>query len=466
MNKKNNKINNNKDYVKRDIWRNLFHIQPPTGLLNDPNGLIYHNGVYHVFYQWHPHEPKHGLKYWNHVTSTDLIHWIPDNRILSPDTQYDKNGAYSGSAIEIDDQIHLFYTGNQRDDDNHRNSYQMHAIVGEHRITEKKVLIDSVPTGYTDHFRDPKVFKKGSQYYMIIGAQRENLSGTALMYTSNNPMSWSFVGEIKTRYNDFGYMWECPDLFSIDGSDVLLFCPQGAFNSPKNMFNIYPNVYCIGQYNFKTNEFVDDIEPHLIDHGFDFYAAQTFLDEEEERVLFAWVGSAVDNYPSDKHGWAHVLSLPRRLHVQEGFLYQTPHPNLHKLRKCPSELSKLLKIYELYIDKINGDFKIELYHNDNGESLVLHYNETSKMLTLDRSNFNNRFAIEFGEIRTLNIEEGLKNIHVFRDTSTIEIFINSGKFTMTSRFFPQETEGSVVIHTPTKDLEITYYELEDINHDL
>ena len=93
--------------VKSCPWRQVFHIQPETGLLNDPNGFSYYNGEYHLFYQWFPLGPVHGLKYWYHTTSKDLVHWKNAGIAINPNSNFDSHGAYSGSAIEHEDNLYL-----------------------------------------------------------------------------------------------------------------------------------------------------------------------------------------------------------------------------------------------------------------------------------------------------------------------------------------------------------------------
>lgn len=447
---------------KKDIWRNKFHIQPPTGLLNDPNGLVYHNGEYHVFYQWHPDAPEHGLKFWNHVKSTDLVSWQFDERLVMPDTPYDKDGAYSGSAIVNKGQVELYYTGNTRNLQGIRHPYQVKAELGAKEVVNKRVIIDGIPKAYTEHFRDPKVIKKADIYYMIIGAQRENLTGAALMYTSKDSENWEFAYEVKTEYEDLGYMWECPDLTQVEGKDVLLFCPQGSMNTPIEKENLYPSVYLLGDYNFETGYFNNDKAVEKLDYGFDFYAAQTFSDENNDTVLIAWVGMPEIAYPSDKFGWAHVLTLPRKLKVIDGVLHQIPHPNLKKLRDRKITSLENVSLYELKINDIKESLEIQLYSKDN-ESLKLTYNKEERKVILDRSNFKETFGEKYGQMREIYMRNDLKSIHVFRDTSTIEIFLNNGEYTMTARFFPQIIEGDIIIE-PQVQAEV-YLLKEDI-HDL
>ncbi|NLW52901.1 MAG: sucrose-6-phosphate hydrolase, partial [Tissierellia bacterium] len=356
----------------------------------------------------------------------------------------------------------LYYTGNTRNLQGIRHPYQVKAELGAKEVVNKRVIIDGIPKAYTEHFRDPKVIKKADIYYMIIGAQRENLTGAALMYTSKDSENWEFAYEVKTEYEDLGYMWECPDLTQVEGKDVLLFCPQGSMNTPIEKENLYPSVYLLGDYNFETGYFNNDKAVEKLDYGFDFYAAQTFSDENNDTVLIAWVGMPEIAYPSDKFGWAHVLTLPRKLKVIDGVLHQIPHPNLKKLRDRKITSLENVSLYELKINDIKESLEIQLYSKDN-ESLKLTYNKEERKVILDRSNFKESFGEKYGQMREIYMRNDLNSIHVFRDTSTIEIFLNNGEYTMTARFFPQIIEGDIIIE-PQVQAEV-YLLKEDI-HDL
>src|SRR5699024_7468428 len=121
-------------------WRLNYHVQPETGLLNDPNGFSFFNGKWHLFYQSYPMGAVHGLKSWFHLTSTNLIDWQKEGADLLPDSPYDSHGVYSGSAFPLDDRLFLAYTGNVRDNDWNRFSYQMGAWMDQNNQIEKVQL--------------------------------------------------------------------------------------------------------------------------------------------------------------------------------------------------------------------------------------------------------------------------------------------------------------------------------------
>lgn len=423
-----------------NLWRNRFHIEPPTGLLNDPNGLIYHEGVYHVFYQWHPDSPTHGLKYWNHLTSKDLVNWESDPWIIKPDTVYETHGSFSGSACLVNDKVTLFYTGNTRDESYIRHPYQLKVDLYS---DEKTVIIDTVPDGYTAHFRDPKVFYHNNQYLMIIGGQNDLLQGRALIYSSDDTNEWQFRGELDTPLVNAGFMWECPDLIEYEDSYLFLFCPQGLQDDVLESKNIYPSTYLIGNFDDNSFSFKPSNDLQLVDYGFDFYAPQTFKDENDVVTMFGWMGLPESGYPTDKHGWANLLTFPRVLEIKDNHLYQNPHPNLEKIVGPRLEDDQNT---EAYIAKLNVESSCVINVFDNGiESLVLVYNDKTNEVCLDRSNMMHKIESDFGTTRKCTLRDSLTTITILRDTSCIEIFLNDGEAVFTSRFFADNTFGTIKV---------------------
>lgn len=330
--------------VKGCKWRQTFHIQPETGLLNDPNGFSYFNGEYHLFYQWFPLGPVHGLKYWYHTKSKNLVHWENVGIGIAPTNEYDSHGCYSGSAIEHEGKLYLLYTGNSRDRNWIRHSYQCLAIMDQTGKIEKRKepVIHHIPNGYTNHFRDPKVWKEGKTFFTVIGAQRENKTGCVVLYSSNDLINWKFEGEIKTNLGAFGYMWECPDYFELQGYGVLIFSPQGIEPYEDHYQNLYQSGYIIGEKLDVERLSLSHAPFQEIDRGFDFYAPQTMVDGNGRRILIGWMGMPEIEYPTDKSGWAHCLTLPRELTISDNKLIQKPVKELELLRKQQYEIQDVI----------------------------------------------------------------------------------------------------------------------------
>ena len=428
--------------VAASPWRQGYHIQPPTGLLNDPNGFCFWWGQYHLFYQWFPLGPVHGLKYWRHTVSADLVTWQDAGIGIAPDSVYDSHGAYSGSAWPLEDELLLVYTGNHRSADWQRTPYQLAAHWDGQRLHKDAPFLSGPPAGYTEHVRDPKIWEEGGEFFIILGAQREDETGTALMLRSPDAQHWTLDGELHTRLNDFGYMWECPDYFALDGMDVVLLCPQGLPSEGEARRNIYQSGYLLGQLD-KTNWHFEHGEFAELDGGFDFYAPQTTLGEHGERILVGWMGLPDMTYPTDTHGWAHCLTLPRVLSVEGGRLRQRPVPALERLRGAEVGLgSDAGERFELRLRPDAGSFTLDLRASEDGahftrlsfdgEWLSFDRSQSGELPELDKSGLD---AGKGGQVRRIPVGE-VRELRVFSDTSSLEIFVNDGEAVLSGRIFP------------------------------
>lgn len=446
--------------VEQCHWRQAFHIQPPTGLLNDPNGFSYYQGEYHLFYQWFPLGTDHGMKYWYHLKSKDLVTWNSAGIGIAPGDYFDSHGAYSGSALEHEGKLYMLYTGNTRDEDWIRHPYQCMAVMDENgHITKwEHPVISNVPEGYTDHFRDPKLWKDGDSFYCVIGAQRTNLTGCAVLYRSTDLRTWEFEGELCTGLESFGYMWECPDYFELNEAGVLIFSPQGLEPSGDENRNIYQSGYVIGKPLDTGTRTLEHGAFHELDRGFDFYAPQTMIDPQGRRIMVAWMGLPDIEYPTDPNGWAHCLTLPRELTLHEGKLLQRPIPELTTLRRNREDrvadtLFSESKTYEGFtgtayeliceVDLLSAKvFGIEFRASET-EKTVIKYNAVSRKLVLDRSQSGEPVATSYGEVRQCPWDKDHIKLHLFVDASSVEIFVNDGEEVFTSRIFPHPESDEI-----------------------
>ncbi|MBT2690847.1 sucrose-6-phosphate hydrolase [Bacillus sp. ISL-47] len=448
------------ELVNQCPWRQSFHIQPETGLLNDPNGFSYYNGEYHMFYQWFPLGPVHGLKHWYHTKSKDLVHWENVGMAIKPSQEFDSHGAYSGSGIEHEGKLFLMYTGNTRNENWVRHPYQCMAVMSQDGSMAKMdaPVIAEVPKGYTDHFRDPKVWKDGDRFFAVIGAQRENETGTVVLYHSQDLKDWQFAGEIKTGLGEhFGYMWECPDYFELEGQGVLLFSPQGLKAEDDSYQNIYQSGYVIGSPLDMEKAELKHGAFHELDRGFDFYAPQTMQDPQGRRILVGWMGLPEIDYPTDKNGWAHCLTLPRELSIKGGKLLQQPVAELEALRGEKAEASRTVEdetvglegfegeVYELLAEfsgSTADEFGLELRVGES-QKTVIKYDAVTKKVVFDRTHSGASFAEEFGTVRKCGLDAEKISFRIFVDVSSIEVFVNNGEEVFTGRIFPSETSNGI-----------------------
>mgnify|MGYP006279027011 CR=1 FL=1 len=458
------KIAEKQDVVEKDYYRLDYHIMPPAGLLNDPNGFIQFDGDYHLFYQFYPFDTTHGAKFWAHLKSQDLVNWQELPLALAPANSYETHGCYSGSAVNNDGTLTLIYTGNVKDEAGNRETYQCLAVT-EDGTNFKKLgpVIENQPQGYTRHFRDPKVWQKDGQWYLVVGTQTVDEEGRVLLFTAPDLKDWQLVGEVAGSnvgsLDDFGYMWECPDLFELDGKEVLIASPQGVEAEGDFYNNIYQNGYLVGSLDYQTGQLEHDGFREL-DQGFDFYASQTTLDEQGRRILVAWMGlpDQEDNYVERDNDWVHTLTLPRVLKLDaDDNLMQQPIPELKKLREREVVHRNIdIENEVIELDGIHGDvYELIAEFNlldaaecgiklrcaaDGTEETIITYDQSTNKLSFDRSNSGQ------GEngIRRCKIDNPNKlKLHFFVDTSSIELFVNDGAKVFTTRIYPQQSSQKI-----------------------
>ena len=242
------KYKNMRENVKRDKNRLHFHMMPPTGWMNDPNGLCQFHGVNHIYFQYTPFLAGWGTKLWGHYTTKDWVHYTEEEPFLFPDTKWDRDGVYSGSACVKEDGIHYFYTGNVKLQDkeydyimNGREQNTMHLFSPDGKnITVKELVMtnENYPSNMSKHVRDPKIYEKDGYYYMIQGGRDDENRGCVLLFQSDNLKDWKWYDTVYSK-QPFGYMWECPDLFEIDGQQIMTCCPQGVEQQGYEYQNVY-----------------------------------------------------------------------------------------------------------------------------------------------------------------------------------------------------------------------------------
>ncbi|GAE29631.1 glycoside hydrolase family 32 protein [Halalkalibacter hemicellulosilyticus] len=449
-------IDKHKGIVEKDPHRLHYHLMPPVGLLNDPNGFIQWRGTYHLFYQWMPFKTDHGAKFWGHYTSKDLVNWQHEEVALTPAEWFEKNGCYSGSAIEHEGKLYLFYTGNVKNEHGKRESYQCLATSHDGSHFKKHGPVTTLPDGFTAHFRDPKVWQQGDRYFMVIGAQTETLKGAIVLFQSDDLIDWKWVrmltGGDSGALADFGYMFECPDLFHLDGKDVLVFSPQGLKPDGMKYHNVYQAGYTVGVFDPTTGMYEHD-EFTELDRGFDFYAPQTTVDDQGRRLLFAWMSVPDQDeqmHPTITYKWLHTMTLPRELQINGDKLYQVPVKELEDLRKGDAVVEEVLlantikqaeraygQAFELLIEKMELDegwFEMTIRH-----AVRIVYSSEQRVLTLERKSYVD------GVIEKRQCElDHLSNLRLFVDTSSIELFINDGAEVFTARFYPSPNDDQMV----------------------
>ena len=288
-------------YIKQNSYkiqaqdRFKYHVTGEIGWINDPNGFSYYNGKIHLFYQHNPYDIKWGPMHWGHVTSTDFVKWNYESVALAPDKEYDYIGAFSGSAVEFNGKYYLVYTGASdgkqvqclavSDNGINFTKYEGNPILDEKDLPANTSIKD---------FRDPKVWVKDGTAYMIVSARNSsNQYSKLLLFKSSNMYDWTYAGRVIANNSNMGeklgIMFECPDVFELNGKSVVIVSPQ----SVAGHRNADSNVYIVGDLSYQTGNLENWSYESIneIDNGFDFYAPQTMEMNDGRRIMVAWMAS-------------------------------------------------------------------------------------------------------------------------------------------------------------------------------
>lgn len=426
----------------KNTYKNQFHLEPEHGLLNDPNGLTCYQGKYYFFHQWNRFETNHCYKAWGLFTSTDLVHWQNAGPALLPDTATDRDGVYSGSGLVDDDQLWLFYTGNTKPG-GQRKTYQKIAVSQDGRTFVKLDRVYPTPVGYTEHFRDPKVWKQAGHFWCIIGAQNTQTEGLIHLSSSMNLVDWTDEG-VFFKDDALLQMVECPDYFETDGQGVLLCGVQK--RSPIDQGDLEFGsraLYWLGSFDPQAKQFSPQAAAQPLDDGWDFYAPQTFKDDQGRQIMTAWMSRMDEDQeaqcPTKQFGYIHCLTFPRELHFKNGQLYQYPVAEIKQLRqKAQSVTGEVTagQAFELECLVENQDFTIKI-------SDQIAICRQGSQLQIQRKNW----ADGTWQEKCLTVDQ-VAELSIFCDASAAEIYVNHGQHCFSLRYFTTEEARRITI-TPT-----------------
>jgi len=319
-------------------------------------------------------------------------------------------------------------------------------------------------TGEKQDFRDPKILKSGDTWYSLIANKNIDGSGQILVYKSENLEDWSYHGVLCQSNNEIGRMWECPDLFSIEGHDVFTISAMHLPHRGEEFTNIYSSLYAVGRLGIHKPEFYFD-EYHEIDYGLDFYAPQTVETPDGRIIMIGWMQMWERNYPTDdmKHGWACALTLPREITVKDGHLIQKPARELKAYREnhvsyTDVDVDGSVSLegvagnqieLDLLVDMQEADsFKVELFKSGD-EHFDLEIISESSCFTFSRANIKTPISgLEDHQVdsRTFTIDTDDKiRLQIFLDVSTVEVFINDGQYVSSSTVFPSDLGTGIEI---------------------
>ncbi|HEM5286288.1 TPA: glycoside hydrolase family 32 protein [Streptococcus suis] len=430
------------------IFKPQAHLTPETGWMNDPNGFIYFRGEYHLFYQFNPYESVWGPMHWGHAKSKDLVNWEQLPVALAPDKAYDKDGCFSGSAIVKDDVLWLMYTGHIVNEDGTVSQVQNMAFStdGVHfeKIEQNPVATaDGLPEEViANDFRDPKIFEKDGHYYSVVATKHKDNVGCIVLLSSPNLTDWKFESIFLKGEANQGFVWECPDYFEVDGQEYLIISPMRYQKDGNDFININSNIFVTGHVDWDKKVFVADSFKE-IDHGHDFYAAQTTEGPEGERIMIAWMHTWGRKLVTNDlgHKWYGQMTLPRLLKQGENGLRQV----------LPTSVLEAFKDIEIG-QVIQGPSKLSLKLDDSldlklgtdQDYLQFGYDKAKQEVYIDRSSLKIQ---QVGEEERSTVRRAVTvqatELEVLVDTNCLEIFINDGQETMTSTFY---VEGQIILN--------------------
>lgn len=453
------KLSDTFDTGNREKFRPTYHFSPLYGWMNDPNGMVYKDGEYHLFYQHNPYGSKWGNMHWGHAISKDLINWEHRPDAITPDAL---GTIFSGSAVVDTDNTAGFGAGaivaiyTQNSD----RQVQSIAYSTDNGRSFTKYENNPVLTSDARDFRDPKVFwhKETQRWIMLLAVGQE-----MQIFSSSNLKDWAFESSFGEGQGAHGGVWECPDLFElpVDGTNEkkwVLLCnlnPGGPFGGSATQ-------YFVGTFNGK--EFVNESpsKTKWMDWGKDHYATVTWSDApDNRRIAIAWMSNwqYANDVPTSQYRSPN--SVPRDLSLftvdGETYLQSAPSPELLKLRDISKKRSFKVNGTRTIKDMIAGNegaYEIELtienqhadvigfrLYNDKGEEVDMQYDMKEKKFSMDRRKSGDvGFNENFPMLTWTAIESGKDELklRLFVDKSSVEAFGDGGRFVMTNQVFPSE----------------------------
>lgn len=431
-----------------DPHRPQYHFMPAANWMNDPNGLIQWNGLYHLFYQYNPNGPVHETMHWGHAVSGDLVRWEHLPVALSPTPGGpDEDGCYSGCAVDDSGTPTLVYTGVRGDEQLPciARTTDPELLTTWEKAPENPVISRPPPALDTVAFRDHCAWKEREYWYQVIGSGIEGVGGAALLYRSPDLVHWEYLHPLHVGSEEdpiwTGTMWECPDFFPLGDKHVLVV-------SVYHEGSLFYAAYFTGTY---TDRNFTPESQGIVDHGGCFYAPQSMTDDRGRRIMLGWLREGRDEETVLDSGWAGVMSLPRVLSLHpDGRLGAEPAPELQTLRGkhyvfqstdlAPDSSSLLDEIYGDRLEIIaefevcdTGRFGVRVRCSPDGEEDTrVSYGRETGRISVGQSESVSLPWIASGETVRL---------HIFVDRSVIEVFADNGRVCLAESVYPTRPDS-------------------------
>ncbi|WP_329234524.1 glycoside hydrolase family 32 protein [Streptomyces canus] len=438
----------------RDPHYPVVHLRPPNNWINDPNGLVFHDGHYHVFYQYNPYGATHANMHWGHFRSPDLLTWEPLPIALAPTPGgVDADGCFSGNAVSDGDRLVAIYSAHREDRSPQHQPVTCAVSHDDGRTFSPRgeLLIPELPEDCT-MYRDPYVWRDGDGWRMLVGAALAGGRGAALLYDSPDLETWTYRGPFAARGKEpingsglnTGEGWECPQyLPAASGPGALLVSAWNLVDGPQ----------CVEALMGEEHGDVFEAGPAvLVDHGPDCYAPALLRAPGNRWLLWGWSWEARDEAWAVADGWAGVLTLPREIHVDDnGTLRQQPAPELLALRgkhiihatgathgPQPVDLGSVSRAFDLTARlEPTGNACLRLLTTPDGsEHLDIRLDVDAGELVVDRDHASLDPRAGGGSYRMPCAADRPVDLRVVVDHSIAEVFLTTTGQVLTLRFYP------------------------------
>ncbi|MER6081394.1 glycoside hydrolase family 32 protein [Streptomyces sp. NPDC001833] len=435
-----------------DPHRPVAHLRPPRNWINDPNGLAFHDGYYHVCYQYNPHGTRHENMHWGHFRSPDLLSWEPLPLALAPTAGgEDADGCFSGNAVSDGDRLIAFYSALRQDRWYQPVTTATSRDGGRTFRPRGGLVIPEPPDGCT-MYRDPYVWRDGARWRMLVGAALADGRGAALLYESPDLETWTYRGPfcagtsqpVGSDDRDTGEGWECPQyLPAASGHGALIYSAWDDHDGPS---------CSVALTGHETGDVFEPGAPVLLDHGPDCYAPALMRAPGSRWLLWGWSWEARDEDWAAQDGWAGTLTLPREISLaDDGSLHQLPASELLALRgdhsvhaegrttgADPVELGEVGRSFDLTARlDTSGEAGLRLVTAaDGSEYLDIRLDPATGHLVVDRDRASRDGRARGGSHRMPCPADRPVDLRVVVDHSIAEIFLTSTGQVLTLRFYP------------------------------
>ncbi len=460
------------DNFYHEPYRPQFHYSPPCQWMNDPNGMVYYEGEYHLFYQFNPKALTPFRIHWGHAVSPDLVHWQTLPIALFPD---DIGPIWSGSAVvDANNTSGLVEGGGLVAIFSYENQSQGIAYSTDKGRTWTKYDGNPIIGALAKDFRDPKVFwyEPTQQWVMVIAAGSE-----LQIFTSPNLLNWEMTQSF--RGGLLGGVWEVPDLFplEIEGQTKWIFLASVSQLAPAGGGGVQ---YFIGDFDGRTFTY-DTTAPQLwLDYGPDNYAGTTWSDVPDKRLYIGWMNNWQYAAASPTSPWRGATTLPREFRLvqtDEGIrLAQSTVPALTNLRQPLGTWDNLTVEGDLVLEGVQGRmleivadiapgsaqrFGIDVHRGEDRKTRIV-YNAAQSKLLVSRSDTPasgtiNNFTTAFGAPISLNNET--LRLHIFVDEGSVEVLAQDGVFSLTSVTFTDSADQGVALFAENGDMQVKHLEV-------